>query len=179
MSAWTIEQAAALLVGEDPDAILDGSNLAASCPDDVRRRYLAMFRLLDSHIRHSGIAFSQPPTEIIEWALHAEVNPPLALVEAVRTQGRTLIETRTAAREESRPLGERERNTLLRMLIGMAIGGYGLNPDDRRSDVAAAIVSDLDELGIEISTQTVRDKLQKARDLLPGDWRQRSARNAS
>ena len=91
ISLWTIEQATALLIGEDPDAIIDEVGLAASCPAEIRDRYQKMFRLLDSHIRVSGIGFSQPPTEIIEWALHAKVEQPQALVDAVRAQGRTLV----------------------------------------------------------------------------------------
>ena len=181
VSLWTIEQATALLIGEDPDAIIDSSGLAPACPPETRDRYQKMFRLLDSHIRHSGIAFSQPPTEIIECAIHTKVDPPSALVEAVRAQGRTLIEKRTAARDrseseataQSKALGERERKTLLRMIIGMAIGGYGYDPDAARSDTPRSIADDLSSLGIDISDQTVREKLKDACAFLPGDWKGR------
>lgn len=182
-SFWTIGEATALLIGSDPDAILDGSSLSASCPADVRDRYQKMFRLFDSHIRLSGIGANIPPTAIIEWALHAKVDPPQALVEAVRAQGRTLIEARKAARikaenaavEEDKPLRERERNTLLRIIIGMAVRGYGYDPDAARSDIPKAIADDLSELGLECSDQTIREKLKEARALLPGDWKARSA----
>lgn len=181
MSFWSIEQATALLIGEDPDRIFDASTFAASGASETRDRYQKMFRLLDSHIRVSGIGFSQPPTEIIEWALHAKVDPPQALVEAVRAQGRTLIETRTAARVKAesaaliqdKPLGERERNTLLRIIIGMAVRGYGYDPDAARSDIPKTIADDLSGLGLECSDQTVREKLKDARGLLPGDWKAR------
>jgi hypothetical protein len=181
MSFWTIEQSTSLLIGADPDVMLDGSSLTANCTPESRVAYFRMFRLLDSHIRVSGIGFSQPPTEIIEWALHAKVDPPQALVEAVRAQGRTLIETRTAARVKAesaaliqdKPLGERERNTLLRIIIGMAVRGYGYDPDAARSDIPKTIADDLSGLGLECSDQTVREKLKDARGLLPGDWKAR------
>jgi hypothetical protein len=181
VSFWTIEQATALLIGADPDVILEGIAPAASAPPDVKAAYEKMFRLLDSHIRVSGIGLSQPPTEIIEWALHAKVEPPQALVDAVRAQGRTLVETRTAARnksesegpEQNKPLGERERNTLLRIIVGMAIRGYGYDPDAARSDIPKAIADDLSSLGLDCSDQTVREKLKEARALLPGDWKSR------
>lgn len=186
MSFWTIEQSTALLIGADPDTILEGNALAAQCPPDVKIAYSGMFRLLDTHIRLSGIGFSQPPTEVIEWALHAKVDPPQALVDAVRVQGRTLNEVRTAAAQgkaskqatapgNEKPLGERERNTLLRMIIGMAIRGYGYDPGSARSEIPKAIADDLSDLGLECSDQTVREKLKAARDVLPGDWKARSA----
>jgi hypothetical protein len=180
-SFWTLEQSTVLLIGGDPDAMLDGGSLAASCPVGLRERYQEMFRLLDSHIRMSGIGFNQPPTEIINWAIHANVDPPQALVEAVRAQGRTLIETQTAARikaenaapEEDKPLRERERNTLLRIIIGIAVRGYAYDPDAARSDIPKTIADDLSDLGLECSDQTIREKLKEARALLPGDWKAR------
>lgn len=187
LSFWTIEQSTALLIGADPDAILDGAMLAASCPAQTRDAYQQMFRLLDSHIRMAGIGANLPPTEIIEWALHTGVNPPSALVAAVRAQGRTLIEKRAqgnratdAAFEssnEAKPL--RERNTLLRLIIGMAIGGYGYDTDDKRSDIAKSIAGDLNDLGLDCSEQTVREKMKAARELLPSDWKERKAGKAN
>ncbi|MFN0023005.1 MAG: hypothetical protein ACKVS5_03820 [Parvularculaceae bacterium] len=189
MSFWTIEQATVLLIGADPDAILDANSLAAGCAPGIKTAYSKMFRLLDSHIRLSGIGFSQSPTEIIEWALHAKVDPPDALVDAVRAQGRTLIEERarrddkragaSAAGDDVKPLGERERNTLLRMIIGMAIRGYSYDPDAKRSEVPKEIADDLGALGLDCSDQTVREKLKGAREHLPSNWRERNSGNAN
>lgn len=188
LSFWTIAQSTALLIGEDPDTVLEGDAPAPNCPDDVKAAFFQMFRLLDSHIRLSGVGANQPPTEIIEWALHARVDPPSALVEAARAQGRTLIEKHAketrdrddaATGDAEKPLGERERSTLLRIIIGMAIGGYGYNPDDKRSDAATTISSDLERFGLDGSAQTIRNKLHEARELLPGDWSERRTGNAN
>jgi hypothetical protein len=181
MSFWTIEQSTALLIGADPDVILDGGALALTCPSEMKTAYSRMFQLLDSHIRLSGIGSNLSPTEAIDWALHAKIDAPQALVEAVRAQGRTLVEARMEARAntereelaQEKPLGERERNTLLRMIISMAIRGYGYDPDATRSDIPKTIASDLSDLGLECSDQTVREKLKEARDFLPGDWKAR------
>lgn len=173
LSYWTIEQSTALLIGADPDAILDGAALASSCPATARTAYLKIFRLLDSHIRMSGIGSNISPTDILKWAAHTKIDAPQALVEAVRAQGRTLIETRAQTVSEEKPLGERERNTLLRMIIGMAIGGYGYDPEAGKSDVAPTIFKDLDKLGLEGTEQTIRNKLREASQHLPGDWKSR------
>lgn len=182
LSFWTIEQSTALLIGADPDKILDGGSLSASCLAETRDRYRQMFRLLDSHIRMSGVGSNFSPTEAIEWALHAKVDPPGALVAAVQDQGLSLNEKRArkgvgavASPTDEKPLTERERNTLLRIIIGMAIAGYGYDPDAKRSDIAKSIADDLSDLGLDCSDQSVREKLREARELLPFDWKGRKA----
>lgn len=172
-SYWTIEQSTALLIGADPEAILNGADLSPACPTPQRDAYMKMFRLLDTHIRMAPVGSNIPPTEVIDWALHAKVDPPPALVEAVRAQGRSLIEKRAQEAGEEKPIGERERNTLLRMIIGMAIGGYGYDPEAGKSDVAPTVFKDLDKLGLEGAEQTIRNKLRDASQLLPGDWKSR------
>jgi hypothetical protein len=59
-------------------------------------------------------------------------------------------------------LGARERDTLLKLVIGMAISGYGHSPDAARSDAPAEIASDLIKLGINMTDDTVRKWLKEA-----------------
>ena len=66
------------------------------------------------------------------------------------------------AQELERPLGTSERNTLLKLVIGMAIQGYRYNPDDSKSGVPKEIESDLDKLAISVSDDTVRKYLYEA-----------------
>lgn len=69
---------------------------------------------------------------------------------------------------EANELGERERGTLLKMIIGMAVAGYKYNPSDAHSPVTAEIVRDLEEAGVRVSDDTVRSKLKAGAALLPG-----------
>jgi hypothetical protein len=66
-----------------------------------------------------------------------------------------------------RLLGTRAQNTLLKMVIGMAISGYGYDPAKPRSPVTEEIVSDLAKLGISIGADTVRKWLKEATERLP------------
>ena len=68
-----------------------------------------------------------------------------------------------------RPQSERERQTLLKMIIAIAVKGYGYNPNSKKSTSPGEIAGDMDELGIPVSDDTVRAKLQEAADLLPQD----------
>jgi len=65
-----------------------------------------------------------------------------------------------------KPLEERERVTLLKMIIGMAIGLYKYDPKASRNEAIKEIVEDLQEAGVEVSDDTVRRKLQEASKLL-------------
>ena len=67
-----------------------------------------------------------------------------------------------AAAVREKPLSTRERETLLKIIIGMAIKGYGFNPTKGRSGAPQYIANDLDLLGIGVSVDTVRKKLDEA-----------------
>jgi hypothetical protein len=59
-------------------------------------------------------------------------------------------------------LSTRERDTLLKLVVGMAIKGYTFDPKAGRSNVPAEIASDLEKLGIGLSDDTVRKWLKEA-----------------
>ena len=54
------------------------------------------------------------------------------------------------------------RETLLKMVLGMAAGGYAFDPTAARSEAIAQIVSDLEERGIGVTDDTVRKWLKEA-----------------
>lgn len=56
-------------------------------------------------------------------------------------------------------------NTLLKLVIGMAIEGYGYSPDAPRSRVPADIASDLVKLGMSMTDDTVRKWLKEAAEV--------------
>lgn len=64
-------------------------------------------------------------------------------------------------------LNSRERDTLLKLIIGMAVVGYRYDPKATKSDVISDIKRDLSQLGIPISDDTIRGKLKEAQKLLP------------
>ena len=68
----------------------------------------------------------------------------------------------------TKQLGTRERESLLKMIIGMAINGYGHDPKASRSSTAKEVASDLALQGLPLDEDTVRKYLVEARELLPG-----------
>jgi uncharacterized small protein (DUF1192 family) len=68
-----------------------------------------------------------------------------------------------------KPLGAKERESLLKLVIGMAVRGYGFDPKAARTSTAKEISSDLELNGVALDEDTVRKYLAEAKQLLPGD----------
>jgi hypothetical protein len=63
-------------------------------------------------------------------------------------------------------LSTKERHSLLKLVIGMAIVGYKFDPKAQRNQATADIASDLERLGIPLDPDTVRAYLREAAELL-------------
>jgi hypothetical protein len=64
-------------------------------------------------------------------------------------------------------LSTRERQTVLKLIIGMAINGYGFDPAAKRSEQISAIADDLAKLGLNLDPDTIRKWLHEGREILP------------
>lgn len=86
----------------------------------------------------------------------------------VRTDAlRDLEESMTKAAENGeKSLGTTERETLLKLVIGMAIDGYGHDPAAAKSKIPKEIAGILAGLDMPVSDDTVRKYLKQATDLV-------------
>lgn len=67
----------------------------------------------------------------------------------------------------SKDLKTRERDTLLKLIIGIAVEQYGFNPKSKRNEATNNIQSDLATCGISMDVDTILKKLREASELLP------------
>lgn len=72
-----------------------------------------------------------------------------------------------SAKAEAKPMHTKEKETLLKMVIGMAVDVYGYKPDANRSPIPKEISDILTEKGLAIDPDTVRKWLREAAQLLP------------
>jgi hypothetical protein len=73
-----------------------------------------------------------------------------------------------AAREvRERPLLSKERDSALKLIIGMAIEGYKYDPGRPRNEATQEIFDDLALVGVSLDPDTVRKWLREASQLLP------------
>lgn len=84
---------------------------------------------------------------------------------ALRRQVEQLQQSNSATPPKG--LSTKERQTLLKLIIGMAVGGYGYDPKSMRSGNFAEIASDLNKLGLSLDEDTIRKWLRSAADVLP------------
>lgn len=64
-------------------------------------------------------------------------------------------------------LSTKERNALYKIILGMAIKGYGYDPEASKSDVPKEIEGDLAQLNINLTAETIRNYLKKAHSEFP------------
>jgi hypothetical protein len=67
---------------------------------------------------------------------------------------------RELAAAEASSLDPRERESVSKIIIGMALGKYGHDPSARRSETVAKILHDLDLAGVSVSDETLRKYLK-------------------
>ena len=67
----------------------------------------------------------------------------------------------------AKDISTRQRDSLLKLVIGMAIRGYGYDPSQRRSETVSEIAADLDRAGVGLDVDTVRKWIREASELLP------------
>ena len=78
-----------------------------------------------------------------------------------------LLSATESRKSMEKELGVRERDSLLRLVIGMAVKGYSYDPKLTRSDKILEIKKDLEDTGIGLDADTVRKWLRQAAELLP------------
>ncbi|WP_146115843.1 hypothetical protein [Malikia granosa] len=95
-------------------------------------------------------------------AIKANIEERQAELEQRKALARPQIATAAPQDDEEKPLSTKERNTLLRLVIGVAVHAYGYNPSYRRNTAPGEISEALTELGMSIDPDTVRKYLKEA-----------------
>jgi len=90
--------------------------------------------------------------------MHAELSTRIADLESVES------------RELEKRLGARERDSMLKLVIGMAIKGYGYDPKAGRSGAAREIAGDLLLAGLALDEDTIR-KYFSVNEKPASEWR--------
>ncbi|NVO57205.1 hypothetical protein HW561_15535 [Rhodobacteraceae bacterium B1Z28] len=72
----------------------------------------------------------------------------------------------TLQNNEEKVVASRERHTLYKMLIAMAVDGYGFDSSALKSPFPKDLEGILDRLGLPVSDDTIRQKLKEASELL-------------
>lgn len=169
-SLWPIDCAVLLLHRINPDSVralvykvafgvLEGQ--LSNYQLDVLKRFggdiMTDWHTSDSWRRAGDFAVLNggvSPKEFIKLAIDKDVTVPEELQALVQKE------------EIEAPLNKSERESLLKMVLGMAVAKYGFDPRRSENDATGknkeSIWDDLDSLGIAVDSKTVRKHLKEA-----------------
>lgn len=95
-----------------------------------------------------------------------EAKNEIALLEDKVTEQQTIIEKVKQDKAASEKLNPKSKGSLLKMILAMAIKGYGFNPEDKKSPIPGEIAVDTEALGLPVGDDTTRRWLREAAQLL-------------
>lgn len=105
-----------------------------------------------------------------EWIvdLNIELDEVTALANHLQEQITRLREERKANKTaDKEAVGPKERSSVLKLILGMAIAGYGFDPRATRCSTVKEILSDMHLKGISLGEDTVRKYLNESREFAP------------
>lgn len=177
---WELHEASFLLSGYCPFAD-DYSFYVTDRSHKIGETYFALRKCAqheENNTKIPGISFRLVHVDAntkktgIEWIVIAKkygFDVTQSLLDAIAKYSinaeAPVLEKKSEAK--AKKLETRERDTLHKIIIGMAVRGYGYNPKALRNSPVTEIASDLAELGIAVSDDTIRKYLVEASQLLP------------
>jgi hypothetical protein len=176
---WTLDEAAALVDGLDPDTVLQQS-------DEILQHYGKMKQVLDIAQHKQMLTKPMRPLQVVQFFMKlGELGVPPKLKKAVveftsdPERSFSLLAKRYEVLEKQnkallreldgiKPLDPRERKTLLLLVCGLVHDRYRYDPE-KRSDAVKTIKATLSAIGLKLSDDIIRDWLKAAFEYLPQD----------
>jgi len=163
---WTIKEASVLLAGFDPEKLVNDVEiekmttlLKSAQTAGTLKNPIILFRGYTSN--DCGYA----PIDFIAWAVKKELDIPEWANNFFERKKEAPSNSERNSQELSE-LSEKEHNSLLKIIYGMALEKYKYSPKDPRSTVTGtnkgSIHRDLASHGINMDVATIRNYLKEA-----------------
>lgn len=189
---WEIEEAAALFVGRNPKTFNSSTIGSFRAIPNSASTFKSYLDLLERACSIRQLNRSDRPGKFLGWAESVGIDVPAELKELVLKYNHLIVappnlyprsepdnsnvgaqtpkvSSEIAASTTEKDLKQRERTSLLKLVIGMAIGGYAFDPTAKRSDTVPDIRNDLERCGLSLDEQTIRRYLREGVEMLPRD----------
>jgi hypothetical protein len=175
--AWSMEQATALLLGKDAD-VVDVLALRQFRVSAFKTEFDRLLYRLQEAKERGELTEPVSPPALIEWASAYQIEAPSELIQVVEAHSHDTV-TRpvsASAMPDERPVtpNERtawakERESLKKIIIAMAVDGYGYVPGSAKSKLYQEVVDAAERLGIKIDRDTVSKWVKESTELLDHD----------
>lgn len=198
---WSHEEFIGLIVGRQPKRIITMLEYRLTPKTDCGQRVQQLKTLLVRARDKRFIDWDASPRSLIAWAKTKQIELPEHLLNTAEKYGLMLEEeevqsSRRASADftnvfrmkpdqpvptpiASSSTATKEKESLLKMVIGMAVEGYAYDPDKRRNPTAKEVSDDLAKNGISLDEDTIRKYLKAGAELLPGDVKPNSPRKTN
>lgn len=191
---WTLDEGVALLLARRPKS-LNGQRVDKFKDNSskIGIAFVEIRELADRAARAGQLGTTNSPGFFLAWAERNRFAVPDGLQAAVQNHGVQVGDWKTICDQQSNLIGvlegnlellkmriaalenapvetsldERERTSLLKLVIGMAVKGYGHDPVASRTSTAREIASDLQLIGLSLAEDTIRKYLHEGREMLP------------
>ena len=193
---WKNEEVSCLALGVDPrtfadneDDFLEGRHSGNLELQAFVAGYVDIEKLISGYFTTHNFDVRSPQFWV-NWLLAMKLPCPEEMVNAVQEFGGThtnweelakaadsdlqkaneriaRLETAIADKVIANPASTKERESLLKLVIGMAVKGYGFDPKAKKSPITNDIENDLALLGISLTHDTIRKYLTEATKHLP------------
>ncbi len=177
---WTGRDAAALFCGLNPERVLTADGMVLRDGERFRSKLSGMGSTIERGLNAGEVSRRCAPSRWVDWALMRGIPIQTGLIEIVREWDRStdprdeeieqlrgeVTRLRESPSAPAKAVGTRERESMLKLILGMAIGGYAYNPSTGRNTAIKDIETDLATNGLSLSDDTIRTYLQEASTLL-------------
>lgn len=172
MESWSLIEATAVSIGIEPKNNLSGVDLFRTTGAECFEFYTKRRDLLRSKFFQFGdkTMLKPKPANVMHWMMDIKLEVPLKLYQTysdVFFPNEPEKDSGSYELEPQKLMEARERVSLLRLVIGMAVGGYGYDPKSKRSPIPNQIRDDLVKLGLDLHQDTIRRYLNEATNILP------------
>ena len=191
LAHWELQEAVALSFGRSPEKVNYYKMKSSAHTSTSAAAYLKRLQIVDRARVSRQIFDPIRPDDFLTWAAWMEIEVPLPLALVVgkfaprREDWKVRYEREAAAHATTRQeldgltantkvadgklVSIKERESLLKMVIGMALEKFGYAPDVARLPTTGRIANALRTRGIPLDEDTIRKYLQEGRELLPPD----------
>ena len=196
LAYWTLDEAVALSFGKEPEVVYWESIKSMVMTSPFVQEYQRRSDIAERAEKSGQLSFTSTPADFLDWADRFEIPFPTELRRAVDvfaparepwkeryaaevtahqdTKRRleslnseaTLSSANLTPKDEPSPM-TREKESLLKLVLGMAIRGYGYQPRSLKNLAVKEIADDLRLLGLGLDEDTVRKYLQRAKAEFP------------
>lgn len=157
-SLWSEKEFQELCCGLTPGGVRSDTEELNAAAESIKRAILS---------KDLNCICPSDPTAGDKLYGHARFFKP---AEAIKWAAPRFSKFPFSAKEQDASLGAREEGTLLKLVIGMAIGGYKFDPKAEKNSATSDIAKDLKELDIPVTDETILKWLRKAAEaVLPAN----------